>query len=178
VAWTRLAGVGLPTSPATGPAQTLGGLARGFTRSRAGAVVAALHLVVRTTPQVGPGVFEPTIAEQVTGEHATAMARVTGEEYRRLAARAGLPYGQPLGDLPAHLAGVHVDAYTDDEAEVSVLTAAVDATGMTRYAATTVTVVWTGGDWRLLAPPAGRWDGLVRIVEYARVAGYAPIAGR
>src|SRR5689334_20533061 len=73
VTWTRLAGVALPFSPQTGPVRTVGALAGGFAQSRAGAVVAALHLLVRTAPQVGPAVFEPAIAEQVTGEHAAAM---------------------------------------------------------------------------------------------------------
>src|SRR5688572_13392450 len=44
VVWVPVAGVDLPTSPATGPAHSRGGLARGFAHARAGAVVAALHL--------------------------------------------------------------------------------------------------------------------------------------
>ena len=178
VASTRLAGVALPTSPETGPARTVGALAGGFAQSRAGAVVAALHLLVRTAPQVGPAVFEPTIAEQVTGEHATAMGSVVADLYRRGAARAGLSYGQPLGDLPARVVGIRIDAYTEAEAHLSVLTAAPDATGVSRYAATAVTLVWSDGDWRLLAPPGGSWDDLVRIVDPAQAAGYTPITGR
>src|SRR5690606_21402650 len=158
VTWTRLAGVDLPVSAAPGPAQISGDLARGFAPSPAGAVVAALHLLVRTTAQVGPAVFEPTIDEQVTGEHATAMRYVVGDLYRAGAARAGVTYGQPLGDLPADLVGIRLDAYTDTRAEVSVLAAAPDATGVAHYAATPVTVVWADGDWRLLAPPGGAWD--------------------
>ena len=73
VSWTRLAGVDLPMSPDTGPTQTEGGLARGFAHTPAGAVVAALHLLVRTTPQVGPAVFDPTMTDQVVGCDAAAM---------------------------------------------------------------------------------------------------------
>src|SRR5262245_47638142 len=47
--WIDVAGVKLPVSSATGPAQTVAGLARGFAHTPAGAVVAALHLLVRTT---------------------------------------------------------------------------------------------------------------------------------
>src|SRR4051794_9259746 len=67
VSFARVAGIDLPVSAATGPTETLGGLARGFAHTRSGAVVAALHLLVRTTPQVGPVVFEPTLLDQVVG---------------------------------------------------------------------------------------------------------------
>jgi hypothetical protein len=178
VTWTRLAGVELPVSATTGPAQITGDLARGFAHSPAGAAVAALHLLVRTTAQVGPGVFEPTIDEQVTGEHATAMRYVVGDLYRRGAAQAGLAYGQPLAELPARLVGIRLDSYTDARADLSVLTAAPDASGVTYYAATPVAVVWADGDWRLLAPPGGRWDELVRIVDPANTASYTQITAR
>jgi hypothetical protein len=83
-----------------------------------------------------------------------------------------------LGDLPARLVGIRLDTYSDAQAEVSVLSAAPDATGVTHQAATPVTVVWIDGDWRLLAPPRGSWDDLVRIVDPALAAGYTPITGR
>ena len=178
VTWTRLAGVDLPGSTATGPTELLGGLARGFTHSPGGAVAAALHLLVRTTAQVGPVVFEPTLADQVVGPHADAMRHAVADTYTETAARTGVTYGQPLGDLPAALAGVRVDAYGDDRATMSVLTSALDATGVTRHAATTVTVSWVRGDWRLLAPPDGRWDSQVLLVDPDRVGDYPPLRAR
>ena len=173
-----MAGVDLPVSAATGPAQKVGGLARGFAHTQPGAVVAAVHLLVRTTAQVGPVVFEPTLAEQVVGEHAPAMRTAVADSYREAAARTGVVYGQPLGDLPATVAGVRVDGYTDAQATLSVLTSAVDATGFTRYAATRLSLMWTDDDWHLVAPPGGRWDSEVRIVDPAQIAGYPPLAGR
>ena len=175
VGWVRVAGVDLPVSAATGPAETVGGLARGFARAPAGAVVAALHLLVRTTPQVGPAVFDPTLEAQVVGAHAAQMRRAVTADYTEAAARTGVAYGQPLGDLSATVAGVRVDAYTDGQASLSVLTSAVDATGVTRFAATPVSLVWVGGDWRLVAPPDGRWDAQVRIVAPSLAGGYPPL---
>jgi hypothetical protein len=174
VQWTVVAGVALPVSPATGPAQSTGGLARGFAHTAAGAVVAAAHLLVRTTAQVGPRVFEPTLDEQVVGEYASAMRRAVENEYRDTAAARGIPYGEPLGDLPARVAGVLVVAYSDQQATLSILTQAVDATGVTRFAATTLTVMWQAGDWRLVAPLRGTWDTQVRIIAATDVHGYAP----
>jgi hypothetical protein len=178
VTWVRVAGVDLPTSLATGPAQTVGGLARGFAHTPAGAVVAAVHLLVRTTPDVGPAVFEPTLTGQVVGEHAAAMRRTVADVYTQAAAEQGVAYGQPLGDLHATVAGIRVDTYTPLQATLSVLTSAVDTTGVTRYAATTVTLSWTNGDWLLVAPPDGRWDSQVRLLDPASIGGYPPLRAR
>jgi hypothetical protein len=178
VEWVRLAGVDLPVSAATGPSDTSGGLARGFTHTTAGAAVAALHLLVRTTPQVGPRIFEPTVAGQVTGEHARAMRAAVADAYRQATARAGLDYGEPLGDVPATIEGVRVERYTGARVTMSVLTKAVDAAGTVRYAATALAVIWSAGDWRLVAPPEGRWDSQVRIIDPAQAAAFAPLRGR
>jgi hypothetical protein len=178
VTWIRLAGVDLPVSASAGPADSVGGLARGFAHSRAGAVIAAVHLLVRTTAQVGPATFEPTLDKQVVGEHAQAMRRVVPDEYAQAAKRSGVGYGAPLAELPATVVGVRVDTYTDARAVLSVLTSAADAEGLIRYAATTVTLAWVDGDWRLVAPPDGRWDSQVRLVDGDQVGRYPSLRGR
>jgi hypothetical protein len=178
VTWTRLAGVELPASADTGPHDSVGGLARGFAHTRQGALVAAVHLLVRTTPQVGPQVFAPTLTEQVVGEHAAAMRQAVADAYTQAVTTTGVLYGQPLGDLPATIAGIRTDTYTDNQATLSVLTTAPDASGITRYAATTITLTWTDGDWRLVAPPQGRWDSQVRILDPSAVSGYPPLRAR
>jgi hypothetical protein len=170
--WQRVAGVALPVSAAAGPRDQRGGLVRGFTHTPAGAVFAALHLLVRTTPQVGPAVFVPTLRDQVVGEHAQAMRAAVAVDYRQL---AGAGTGGPVGPLPAALAGARLAAYTDTDAAVDLLTTAVDATGTARYAATTVHVTWTGGDWALIAPPGGRWDSVVTPVGVEQAAAYPPL---
>ena len=178
VSFVRVGGVDLPVSAATGPAVTGGGLARGFAHTRAGAVVAAVHLLVRTTPQVGPVVFGPTLADQVVGQYADAMRSHVATAYAQAAADAGITYGQPLGELPATVAGVRVDAYTDTHTTLSVLTSALDATGVTRYAATTVELSYTGGDWRLVAPRDGQWETAVVVLDPDQISGYPSLRDR
>jgi hypothetical protein len=178
VAWTRVSGVDLPVSPSAGPADKSGGLARGFAHTPAGAVLATLHLLVRTSPQVGPAVFEPTLASQVVGESAPAMRQAVADDYQRAAAAAGISYGQPFGDLPAALAGARIDAYTDEYADLSVLTAVVNAAGTTRYAGTSLTVDWVEQDWRLVAPAGGRWDNQVYPVDPSQTTAFTALRDR
>jgi hypothetical protein len=174
----RVAGVELPVSASAGPRDSVGGLVRGFAHTPGGAVLAAVHLVVRTTPQVGPRVFEPTLRDQVVGPNAAAMREFVAQLYQQATAAGQIPYGQPIGDLPAAFAGFRLDKYTDHTADVALLTTAIDATGVARYATTTVHLSWTGTDWALLAPDGGRWDAEVRILDPAHIAGYTPLLGR
>jgi hypothetical protein len=177
VTWIRLAGVALPVSPTSGPRQQAKGTVSGFAHTLSGAVIAGLHLLVRTTAQVGPAVFGPAIQSQVVGPDAAALRGRVQAEYAAAAARLGVVYGQPLGDLPARLAGLRVESQEPDRVVLGVLTSAPDRTGVVRYAATPVSLVWVRGDWRLLAPPGGSWDSLVRLVDPASVGDY-PSLGR
>ncbi len=109
--WTTVAGVALPVSATAGPLRRDHGLAAGFAHTPAGAVLAAVHLLVNTTPQVGSAVFEPTLRTQVVGENAAAMRAAVEADYRQL---GGDPVtGGPVGSLPAALAGVRMAAYSD-----------------------------------------------------------------
>lgn len=172
--WTTLAGVALPTSATAGPLRRGHGLAAGFAHTPAGAVLAAVHLLVNTTPQVGSAVFEPTLRDQVVGANQAAMRAAVQADYWTL---GGDPTGGgPVGALPAALAGVRVTAYTDTAARIDLLTVVVDTTGTARFAATPVGLVWTGADWALVAPPAGRWDGVVTAVTPAAAAAYPSLA--
>ena len=78
--------------------------------------------------------------------------------------------------LPAALAGVRMAAYSDAAASIDLLTVAVDASGTARFVATPVDLAWTGSDWALVAPPAGRWDGVIAAVTPAQAAAYPPLA--
>jgi hypothetical protein len=174
VTWVSVAGVALPVSATAGPRDQRDGLARAFAHTPAGAVMAAVHLLVRTTPQAGPAVFGPTLRDQVVGDHAAAMRTFVADSYRQLAGDA--TDDAPVGTLPAALAGIRVDSYTDQSAALDLLTTAVDATGSPRFAATTIQVAWTGTDWALVAPEHGRWDSAVRSVTPAQAAAYPPLA--
>ena len=172
LAWTTVAGIALPTSATAGPRQTQDGLAAGFSHTPAGAVLAAVHLLVRTSPQVGPAVFGPPLRDQVVGTDADAMRAVVAEDYRQL---AGDTATGPVGQLSATLAGAALASYTDQAAQLDLLTAAVDATGTARYAATSIAMAWTGTDWALVAPPQGRWDTSVRPVTAQQATAYPPL---
>jgi len=172
--WTTVAGVALPVSATAGPLRREHGLASGFVRTPAGAVLAAVHLLVNTTPQVGSAVFEPTLRDQVCGADKAAMRAAVEADYRRLGGEAAS--GGPVGSLPAALAGVRIVSFTHAAARVDLLTVAVDATGIARFAATPVDVAWTGADWALVAPPAGRWDGVVAALTPTQAADYPPLA--
>jgi hypothetical protein len=172
--WTTVAGVALPSSATAGPLRRHHGLAAGFAHTPVGAVFAAVYLLVDTTPQVGSAVFEPTLHQQVVGEYATAMLDAVEADYRALGGDPAT--GLPIGVLPAAVAGARIITVSDTAARIDLLTVAVDATGTDRFAATTVDLVWTGTDWALVAPPAGRWDGVVTAVTPVQAAAYPPLA--
>jgi hypothetical protein len=191
--WTVVDGVALPVSASAGPRTTSGGLASGFAHTPAGALIAAAHLLVRTTPQVGSAVFGPTLRRQVVGRYAAAMNAVVTADYRALGGDAA--GGGPVGSLTSTLAGARLAAYAPSVATVELLTVADDSTGTARFAATPVTMVWTGGnptgggsaggtsdggtsaggDWALDAPPQGRWDSLVTPVPADQITQYPPV---
>jgi hypothetical protein len=172
--WTTVAGVALPVSGTGGPLRREHGLAAGFAHTPAGAVLAAGHLLVNTTPQVGSTVFAPTLRTQVVGENAAVMRAAVEADYRQLGGDPAT--GGPVGSLPAALAGARMAAFTDATAHIDLLTVAIDATGAARFVATPIDLNWTGADWALVAPPNGRWDGAVTAVTPAQAAAYPPLA--
>jgi hypothetical protein len=173
VTWVSVAGVALPVSETAGPHRHEHGLASGFAHTPTGALLAAAHLLVNTTPQVGSDVFGPTLQTQVVGQHAPAMRAAVAADYRALAGESA--GGGPVGSLSAALAGVRMSAYAGNAATVDLLTVAVDSTGTARFAASLVDMAWTGSDWALVAPPEGRWDGVVRAVTPSQAAAYPPL---
>ncbi|MBX6752482.1 MAG: hypothetical protein IRY85_22940, partial [Micromonosporaceae bacterium] len=152
--WRDVQGVALPYSASKGPSNTLGGLATGFAHDAAGAVLAAAHIIVRINPQVGPNVFEPTLREQVVGPDVPALRDTIVQAYAALRQQAGVPYGDPAGQIPATLLGFRVDSYTDTDAEVRLITEGTDGRGGTATTALRLYVQWSGDDW-VLAFPAG-----------------------
>ncbi|WP_328384349.1 hypothetical protein OHQ88_34370 (plasmid) [Micromonospora zamorensis] len=161
--WTPIAGVSLPQSGQAGPHDTVGGLARGFSHNKAGAVLAAVHIVVRVAPQVGPSVFDQTLRGQVIGPDAAVMRSRVAQDYDQLRANADVPYGQPVGHLAAALRGYRFTAYTAHEASLQILTEGRDGDGKSVLAASAVRLQWTGSDWSLVAPPGGDFNAAVSL---------------
>src|SRR5690606_6998235 len=94
-----VAGVRLAVSDTAGPQHTGDGLARGFARTRAGAALAAAHILVRIHPEAGADVFGPTLVHQVVGDDAEALVANVAEAYEQLLHQWPATYGEPAGRL-------------------------------------------------------------------------------
>jgi hypothetical protein len=172
ITWTRIAGIDLPASLSEGPRNRNLGLAAGFAQTPAGAVLAALHLIVRTSYQAGPQVWEPTLRDQVVGPDKAAY-----QEAVRAGHAAALARGEPADRIFATIRGIRLDAYSPQAASLRVLIEAPTGTGTARAAAV-VQVSWTGSDWNLVAPPRGDWSTVRVPVPAHATAAYSPLPGR
>ena len=47
--------------------------------------------------------------------------------------------------------------------------------GVTRFAACEFSLVWSAGDWRLVAPSGGRWDAHIHVVDNGDIGRWSPI---
>ncbi len=157
LSWAEYQGVRLPVSRQAGPASTADGRASGFERSDLGAALAAAHLVVRAGPGPGPGVYEPTIAEQVVGPDKSALAATVERDYDAARTESSIEDGQPLGAGNVDFLGYRIDASSDSMRQVTLVEQAPDANGVPQYFEVAVAVQWVDGDWRLVAPREGTW---------------------
>ena len=151
-------GVQLPSSPAAGPRHIQNGLARGFADTPLGALLAAVNIGVRANAQWGPDVFVPTIRDQVTGSDAPALLASCQSGYDQASQAAHMTGGQPLGDAYVTEEAFRWAAWSPADATVDLVSAGPGSQGATIRASTRVEVVWSGGDWRVVAPPGGDWD--------------------
>lgn len=166
VSWRVLAGMDLPISQTAGPACLTDTRAACFTHSHDGAAMAAAHLLTRTFPFVGPAIFEPTIAEQVTGTGAPLLARLTRQAYETAATAAGIRDGAPIRADEGWIVGYRLDPGQDPadlDATVEVLVIG-NGEGL-GYISYEVRLVWLNGDWRLVAPAWGDWRSSAHAVR-------------
>ena len=164
LSWVTVAGARVPVSGTAGPRDSGGGRARGFAHTPLGAVLAAVHISVRLSPQVGPAVFEPTLREQVVGADAAALGRHLDEDYQAARAQLGLPYGAPAGRLYSTTTGYRVDLPGPDAATVWLLIEGPGHDGGSVLVAVVTQVRWTGTDWALRAPSRGDWSTDAAVV--------------
>ncbi|MBX7268945.1 hypothetical protein KIF24_24865 [Micromonospora sp. Llam7] len=176
--WINVAGLDLPVSATAGPRDLADGRARSFAHTLSGAVLATLHLLVRTSPQVGPRVWEPTLREQVVGPDVAAYVDAVAQDYAVAREQLQIPYGDPLAPIYASIAGVRIDSYHPQAVGLRLLIEAPDGDGGVARAATIVQVSWSGTDWQLIAPPRGDWSTVRALVGPAVVRGYTPLPGR
>jgi len=174
--WRDVRGVELPYSASKGPSNTLGGRATGFAHDAAGAVLAAAHIIIRINPQVGPNVFEPTLREQVVGPGVDALRTMIVEVYAAMRQQAGVPYGDPVGEIDGALRGFRVDKYTDTEADVRLVTEWLDSNGRPIRGALLLNMRWSHDDWVLVAPPGGDFIPANILLDEASL--YTPLSAR
>jgi hypothetical protein len=142
----------LPESKSAGPSRRLDGRVAGFTRTQLGATLAAIHISHRIDPTVGPGIFEPTITEQVIGGEAARLREIVSKSYEDGRAKQGKGVGEPLDAGTARLAAYKVETYSPDTATVAVITAYEDRSQFFSYR---LDLRWVEGDWHLVAPTGG-----------------------
>lgn len=169
VTFNDVYGAQIPSSPA-GPAETANGRASGFTRSPAGAVLAAMHIFGRAETSPGPAVFEPTIKEQIVGPDKDKLLANVQAGY---AERAALDGVTPGGELPlameegrrnrSGLWAYRVDSFDESTAIANLLLRAlIPGTTSPGYFNFALTVKWVDDDWRLVAPLDGSFGGVGR----------------
>jgi hypothetical protein len=174
--WSDYHGVRLPSSAAAGPRHTRNGLAWGFSDTPLGALLAALDIAVRANAQWGPGVFVPTIQNQVTGPDAAALLASCQASYGQASQAAHITGGQPLGNAYVTEEGFRWVAYTPADATLDLVSAGPGSGGVTIRASTRVEVVWQGGDWRAVAPPGGDWGNAA--ARLSSLDGYTTFPGQ
>ena len=142
VSWQLFSGVALPYGALAGPSRVDGPVYAGYQRSQAGALVAAAQLGTRYLLTPGDG-WREVVERQVlpgVGRDVFVAARAQVDD---LDVPPGT-YGQ--------LAGFRVVTFTPDVAVISFVSRFA-LTGQLQ--ATTTTVKWSGGDWRLELQPDG-----------------------
>jgi hypothetical protein len=174
--WSDYHGVELPSSPVAGPRDTSGGLASGFTDTPLGALLAALNIAVRANPQWGPGVYGPTIRDQVTGPWAAALLSSCQADYVQASQAAHITAGAPLGNAYVSEEAFRWVSWTPLDATVDLVSAGPGSDGTTAQAATRVEVVWADGDWRVIAPPGGDWGN--DAAALSSLSGYTVFPGQ
>jgi hypothetical protein len=135
-----------------------------------------VHISVRATAVGGPAVFRPTIRDQVIGQDADELLANVEADYEQRRAQAGTMAGEPLPDSQAAVAGYRIDSAAPSAVSLRLLMSTpATSTQSVVYVAFHLEVRWTGGDWRLLAPPGGQWSN--NTVQVTSTAGYIPFPG-
>lgn len=177
--WESVGGVRLPFSTVHGPRSTDLGRAGGYTRDQAGAALAAAQVLLRTTPEVGSNVFLPVLPAQVTGANAPVMRLHLLEQYAQLRAGTDVAEGAPIPGLATVVEGYVIrslDTGDDGPAGAAVVDVVLGSPALrarSTLVAFTVSLQWSYGDWRVLAPPLGDW-GQVATALTAPPVGMLP----
>lgn len=164
--WAQVDGLQAPVSPTAGPRDTANGLASGYAHTPLGALMAAVNISPRTTTVIGSNVFLPTIDNQVVGSNQPALLTNTNTTYAQelASAKPPVPAGSAVFRSFGVIVGFRWTSYTPSVAIVHVVGTAPGSNGQPFYQDMRYEVRWSGGDWRLVAPPSGLWQTAASIV--------------
>jgi hypothetical protein len=174
--WSDYHGVELPSSPEAGPRDTAGGLASGYSDTPLGALVAVVNIGVRANAQWGPDIYLPTIRDQVTGPDAAELLATCQSGYDQASQAAHVTGGRPLGNAYVTEEAFRWVAWTPAGATLDLVSAGPGNQGVTVMAVTRIEVVWSGGDWRVVAPPGGDWGNAA--ARLSSLSGYTIFPGQ
>lgn len=154
--WIEFQGMLLPTSPTDGPRQTAQGLAAGYARTPAGALLAAINIYERVDAEAGSAIFRPTFTHQVydVGNHGLTETTKFYDEFKggKVADLKAAYPGGPLGQRDGiRYLGYRWKDFNGAEAVVDVLTTVPVGKGVDYWVAR-LHVIWLEDDW-LLWPP-------------------------
>lgn len=161
VRWSEFAGLPVPLSATHGPREQVGGVALGYTRDEAGAVLAAINITARISSAAGRGTYEAALGMQGYGNPraasdmlSAATGGVVSEEARPRQWWYRINAGSPRGDL----------------VEVSLLARTAQSEAMGGWVQMNRTLSWRNGDWRMLVPV-----GAPQLMN--STTGYIPVGG-
>jgi len=181
VSFVVLSGGTVPISRTAGPRVHDGPTRSGFAHTPRGAAFAAAWLLTATSPYGGPDVYGPTITGQVIGQDAFALRDMDDAVYRQSADELGVAYGTPIPvpGAPSTFAGYRLAPSAAGTQRVHVLvanTAIYSLSGDVVYLDVDLTLSWSGGDWRLVAPVDGDWSTVTTEVHAPSTVAYTPFA--
>lgn len=158
VFWKRFKGVAVPFSPSAGPMTVQGEVARCYTHTPSGALMAAVQIRVRLERAAG---WQKILRQQVASDAGKATyAQTRGSHQVVPAAEA------------AQIAGFRIVSYTTQNAVIGTVSRDPARGGHT---AMTTTVRWDG-DWKLVLTPQGSAASVLRADDslsgYVRWGGF------
>ncbi|MCP2337919.1 hypothetical protein [Actinomadura rupiterrae] len=146
--WQDFHGLRMPYSASEGPHTVAGDRVAGFGHSPLGALLAAVHLSVRSDPRWGLATAMSTVNTQFVGPDTIGML-------------ASINTAPPPPSAPhayVVLEGFRWQGYTPETASLDVVSAGPGDSDQVVRAATRIQLQWRDGDWRVLAPPGGSWQ--------------------
>lgn len=159
VRWIDYFGVQLPVSSAAGPRDLADNLAFGYTDSPLGALMAAINIATRTGGSFGTAIFSTTISRQIVGSNQQALLASAQTDAQQHGTTGQPTPGVPLAGSDVALTAFRFEGYTPSDAVVHYVGSGVDpTTGQVVRVDTRIEVRWSGGDWKVVAPPGGDWN--------------------